>query len=86
MKKNRRRRFFFLRDEREDIFVGDGVPDVPSARQRRAVIARREAPRQSVFFFWGERGDFLIVFMKHAGDVDDMIFADEMDAKIHSTK
>ena len=41
-----------MRDEREDIFVGDGVPDVPSARQRRAVIARREAPRQSVFFFW----------------------------------
>ena len=34
----------------------------------------------------GERGDFLIVFMKHAGDVDDMIFADEMDAKVHSTK
>ena len=29
MKKNRLRRFFFLRDEREDIFVGDGVPDVP---------------------------------------------------------
>ena len=41
-----------MRDERESSFVGDGVPDVPSARQRRAVIARREAPRQSVFFFW----------------------------------
>lgn len=37
-------------------------------------------------FFFAERGDFLIVFMKHAGDVDDMIFADEMDAKVHSTK
>ena len=48
MKKNRRRAVLFLRDEREDIFVGDGVPDVPSAQQRRAVIARREAPRQSV--------------------------------------
>ncbi len=51
MKKNRPKAVLFLRDEREDIFVGDGVPDVPSARQRRAVIARREAPRQSVFFF-----------------------------------
>lgn len=37
-------------------------------------------------FLFGERGDFLIVFMKYAGDVDDMIFADEMDAKVHSTK
>lgn len=37
-----------------------------------------------MMFFYG--GDFLIVFMKHVGDVDDMIFADEMDAKIHSTK
>ena len=54
MKKNRRRAVLFLRDERESIFVGDGVPDVPSARQRRAVIARREAPRQSVFFGGGE--------------------------------
>ena len=34
--------------------VGDGVLDVPSARQRRAVIARRVAPRQSVFLFWGD--------------------------------
>ena len=32
-------------------FVGDGVP---SARQRRAVIARSAAPRQSVFLFWGD--------------------------------
>lgn len=37
-------------------------------------------------FLFEKRGDFLIVFMKHAGDVDDMIFADEMDAKTHSTK
>ena len=36
--------------------------------------------------FLEKRGDFLIVFMKHAGDVDDMIFVDEMDAKTHSTK
>ena len=54
MKKNRPRAVLFLRDERENVFVGDGVPDVPSARQRRAVIARREAPRQSVFFWGGE--------------------------------
>ena len=31
--------------------VGDGVP---SARQRRAVIARSVATRQSVFLFWGD--------------------------------
>ena len=35
--------------------VGDGVPNVPSARQRRAVIARSVATRQSVFLFWGRR-------------------------------
>ena len=34
--------------------VGDGVFTVPSARQRRAVIARRAAPWQSVFLFWGD--------------------------------
>ena len=42
-------------------FVGDGVLDVPSARQRRAVIARSAATRQSVSLFG--RTD------SHAGDV-----------------
>ena len=53
MKKNRPRAVLFLRDEREDIFVGDGVPDVPTARQRRAVIARRGA--RSAFWWTDPR-------------------------------